>query len=110
MTDSEIANWLLWRDQGEMREAGIATADDLFIDAQNRLDYYDLSRDVWEIHQMLTSVGIMSVEAGEVEARTTTRGARFHRELHKFGLADALSARKATAAILAAVAELLDGL
>ncbi|WP_069385962.1 hypothetical protein [Cellulosimicrobium cellulans] len=110
MTDSEIANWLLWRDQGEMREPGITTADDLFIDAQDRLDYYDLSRDVWDTHQMLTRIGLMSVEAGEVEARTTTRGTRFHREPHKFGLADAPLGQDGHRAMLAAVAELLDEL
>lgn len=110
MTDSEIANWQMWRDQSEMREAGITTADDLFIDAQDRLDYYDLSRDVWDTHQTLTRVGLMSVEAGEVEARMTTRGARFHREPHKFGLDDAPLSQDGHRAMLAAVAELLDEL
>lgn len=108
MTDSEIANWLMWRDQGEMRDAAVTTADDLFLEAQDRLDIYDLTRDAWDTHQMLTRLGLMTVTVGEVEARMTTRGTRFHRDPHHFGVDDTPLGQDGHAAMLAAVAAQAD--
>jgi hypothetical protein len=109
LTDSEIANWLMWRDQGDMRTPAVTTADDLFLDGQDRLDHYDLSRDAWDTHQMLTKLGLMTVKYGEVEARLTARGTRFDKEPHRFGVDDEPLKQDAHAAVLAAVSALADG-
>lgn len=108
MTDSEIANWLMWRDQADMRNIATTTAEDLFLEAQDRLDIYDLTRDAWDTHQMLTRLGLMSVTVGEVDSRMTTRGARFHRDPHRFGIDDTPLSQDGHHAMLAAVAELAD--
>ena len=34
MTDSEIANWLVWRDQADMRTSEVTTVDELFLEAK----------------------------------------------------------------------------
>jgi hypothetical protein len=57
MTDSEIANWLMWRDQADMRAADVTAVDDLFLEAQDRLEVYHLTRDAWDTHQMLIRLG-----------------------------------------------------
>jgi hypothetical protein len=50
----------------------------------------------------------MSVAVGEVEARLTTRGTRFHREPHRFGIDDSPLSQDGYRAMLAAVASLAD--
>lgn len=108
MTDSEIANWLMWRDRGEMRQSAFSTAGELSMGADTRLGVYDLTRDIWDTHQMLTRVGLMNLDPGEVVAPGAGRGNRFRRELHKFGLDDKPLGKDAHASMLAAVAELRD--
>lgn len=108
MTDTEIANWLMWRDQGDMRVASASTATDLVLNAQDRLDHYDLSRDTWDTHAMLSRLGLMTVQVGDVDARETKGGTRFRSEPHRFGVDDAPLKQDGHAAMLAAVAALAD--
>jgi hypothetical protein len=109
MTDAEIANWLMWRDQGDMRDASTSTATDLFLDAQRRLDHYDLTRDTWDTHAMLSRLGLMTVQVGEVDATQMVGGkTKFRSAPHRFGVDDAPLQQDGHAAMLAAVAAFAD--
>lgn len=104
MTDSEIANWLMWRDVGEMRTAAVTTADELFIDADLRLGTYDLTRDTWDTHLMLDRIGLMSARQGDLHVGKTPNGSGYRREPHRFDVDDAPLKKLALPAVKAAVA------
>lgn len=107
LTDSEIANWLMWRDLGEMRQHDIVDVDELSIDAENRLGWYDLTRDAWDTHQTLSRMGLMTVTFAEdrredgtvVEFKQGNRGAP-----HRFGVVDDGLAEPALPTAIAAIA------
>lgn len=111
LTDSEIANWLMWRDVGEMRTADWSSADDLMIWAEERLGWYDLSRDVWDTHQMLSRLGLMSTTFADdrrSDGTLTDYSSGRRGEPHTFGVDDQELAKQALPAALAAVAAARD--
>ena len=110
LTDSEIWNWLVWRHRANMTTAGGTSAPDLQLDASDRLGIYDLTRDAWDTHQLLSSVGLMVTTPGEITSTSTTRGQRFRKEPHLFKLDDKELGKDAHHAVLSAVAALLDDL
>lgn len=103
MTDSEIANWLMWRDLGQMRTAAVTSADDLFIDAELRLGTYDITRDAWDTHLMLDRFGLMSAREGDLHVGKTPNGSGYRREPHRFDLDDAPLKKSALPVVKAAV-------
>ncbi|MGH8829130.1 MAG: hypothetical protein ACRDVZ_16325 [Jiangellaceae bacterium] len=111
LTDSEIANWLMWRDIGDFRTAEQTSADDLMIWASERLGWYDLTRDTWDTHQALTRLNLMTAKFSDarrsdgtlIDYRSGNRG-----EPHHFGVDDQELSKPALAAARAAVAAALD--
>lgn len=104
LTDSEIANWLMWRDVGLMRTPAATTADDLFIDADLRLGTYDLTRDTWDTHLMLGQLGLVNARQGDLHLGQTSDGEdNYRREPHVFDLDDAPLKRPALPAVKTAV-------
>lgn len=60
LTDSEIAAWLMFRDFGQI--GAKASSDGFTLFADDRLAWYDLSKDVWEPHAVLGRMGLMTAQ------------------------------------------------
>jgi hypothetical protein len=109
LSDSEIWNWLAFRQQGRMTAADSPPGKDLALPAVQRLGWYDLTRDAWDTHIMLDRLGLMTVNPGEVTTGLTAAGnQRFEREPHQFDLDDSVLSKPGHPAVLAAVAAALD--
>jgi hypothetical protein len=108
LTDSEIWNWLVWRHRAGMNTAADNSAKSLKLNAGDRLGIYDLTRDAWDTHQVLGSLGLLTATPGEITSAVTLRGQRFNKEPHEFGLDDRPLQQDALHAVLAAVAATLD--
>ena len=110
LTDSEIWNWLVWRHRGNMSDSSRTSATGLRLDAGERLGWYDLTRDAWDTHQLLGSVGLLTANPGEVKSTLTVRGHRFRKEPHEFDLDDAPLTTNAKYAVISAVSYMRDAL
>jgi hypothetical protein len=111
LTDSEIANWLMWRDIGGLRSPEQTSNDDLMIWADERLGCYDLTRDAWDTHQTLTRMNLMTVvfSAGRRADGTLSGYSGGHRgEVHHFGIHDNELSKPALPAARAAIAAIRD--
>ena len=110
LTDSEIWNWMVWRHRAHMTGPADTSAMGLRLNADDRLGIYDLTRDAWDTHQVLSRVGLMTANPGEITSTSTSRGQRFRKEPHEFDLDDKALGDDAHHAMLSAVSAMRDDL
>lgn len=103
LTDSEIANWLAWRDFADMRDPAKVASDPMIMGGGARMATYDLTRDAWDTHLMLGRVGLLNADAGEAKSIMTSAGQRVRREPHSFTMDDTPLREHALKAITDAV-------
>jgi hypothetical protein len=105
LTDSEIAAWLMFRDYGQIGTHEISDPFTLFAD--DRLSWYDQSKDVWDTHAMLSAMGLMSSETSPYQPGSG--GAKSRRDGTVFRVTDSGLQQHAIPSALAAVAAAKDG-
>jgi hypothetical protein len=74
LTDSEIAAWLMFRDYGQIGTKESSDSFTLFAD--DRLSWYDQSKDVWDTHGMLGRMGLMTAETSPYQPGSGGAGSR----------------------------------
>lgn len=109
LSDSEIANWLAFRDRGEMRTADAKHAHGLTMNVHTRLGTYDLTKDAWDTHLMLGRAGILIAESGEVSSEQREDGQyRFRKDPNVFRLDDAALEQNGQTVMIKAVHDARD--